>query len=205
MVSLDWAFGLRSLQLPPLVDSFLPSGLPWDEARTAAAYHCLKTGKQWMFQLDSDVVCPPDTVMRLLSYRLPIVSGLYHQRFPTGPIEFELKYMPCIFNEGRDAQGNPSRVEVNFQYGQLVEVDYAPAGCLLTHRSVFERMLQAGIKQFFEFTSHVAVPSPDGKSEDFDFCEKARKLGFKVLCDTGIQCVHETQAKIEIRGLTPKL
>jgi GT2 family glycosyltransferase len=203
MVSIDWALALKNLQTPPIYDVMRVTGLPWGEARTQIAYQCLNAGYEWLFFLDADVILPPDALMRLLSYRLPICSALYHQKFPTWT-GMEVKYMPAIFNEGRDAQGNPTRVEVNFQYGQMVEVAYAPAGAMLIHRSVFERFLAAGIKRFYEWTLHAENPSA-GKSEDFEWAARARSLGYKIMVDTGIQAIHEAQAKVDIRGISPKI
>lgn len=203
LVSIDWAFAWGALQKPPSWDVTRVTGLPWGEARTQAAYDCLNRGHQFLFFLDADVLAPPDTILRLMAHRLPVVSALYKQRFPTWT-GFQVKYMPCMFNEGRDAQGNPVRVEVsNFQYGQLVEAHFVPAGCLLIHRSVFERFLAAGIKRFFQWTMN--VENPQGSSEDFFFTRKCWDVGYKVIVDTGIQAIHEVPAKVDMEGLSAKI
>lgn len=201
-VSIDWAFAFNNLEKPPGYDVMRISGLPFGEARTQAAYQCLNTGLEWLFFLDADVIPTPNTLTQLLSHRLPIVSALYHQKFPTWT-GTEVKYMPCVFNEGRDAQGNQTRTEVNFQYGQMVEVAYAPAGVILIHRSVFERFLAAGIKRFFVWS--LTADNPQGRSEDYEWCSQARALGFKIMVDTGLQCIHESQSKVDIRGISPKI
>ena len=204
MVSIDWALAFDNLERPEHTIMRL-SGLPFGEARTQAAYQCLNGGFQWLFFLDADVIPPPSALTQLLSYRLPICSGLYHQRFPTWTGE-ELKYLPCIFNEGIDANNNLVRTEVrDFQYGQLLEVHYVPGGCLLVHRSVFETMLASGIKRFFEWSLHVDIPEGQGRSEDFEFCARARSIGIKVMAATGIQCIHEVPAKVGIKGLSAKI
>jgi len=204
MVSIDWALAFDKLERPADHTIMRLSGLPFGEARTQAAYQCLHGGFQWLFFIDADVISPPNGLTRLLSHRLPIVSGLYHQRFPTWTGE-ELKYLPCIFNEGRDAAGNLVRTEVrDFQYGQIVEVHYVPGGCLLIHRSVFERMLAAGIKRFFEWSLHADAPASAGRSEDFEFCARARSIGIKVMADTMVQCIHEVPAKVDLKGLSAK-
>lgn len=204
MVSTDWAFAFSNMEKPPIWDVIRISGLPFGEARTQAAYQCLNSGYEFIFFLDADVIPVQNTLTRLLSYRLPVVSGLYHQKFPTWT-GIEAKYMPAIFNEGRDAQGNPTRVEVtDFQYGQMIEVAYAPAGALLIHRSVFERFLAAGIKRFFEWTLHAENPNA-GRSEDYEWCARARGLGYKIMVDTGIQLIHESQSKVDVRGISPKI
>ena len=203
MVSIDWAYAFAALQRPPLHDTFRITGLPWGEARTQAAYECINRGHQWLFFLDADVLAPPHALMRLLGHRLPLVSALYHQKFPTWT-GTEVRYMPCMFNAGKDAQGNQVRVEVgDFQYGQLVEAHFVPAGCLLIHRSVLERFLQAGIKRFFQWT--MTADTPQGMSEDFFFSGTAWSLGIKAVVDTGLQVVHEALAKVDVKGITPKI
>lgn len=203
MVSIDWAYAFAALEKPPLHDIIRMTGLPWGEARTQCAYECLNRGHEWILFLDGDILAPPNALTRLLSHRLPIVSALYHQKFPTWT-GMEVKYMPCMFNEGRDAQGNPVRVEIaNFQYGQLVEATFVPMGCCLLHRSVFERFLAAGIKRFFTWT--LTVDNPQGMSEDFSMTKTARDLGIKAHVDTGLICIHEAQAKVDMRGISPKI
>jgi len=205
-VSLDWALSWGNMQKPPIHDVMRLSGLPWDIARTQAAIQCVNGGYQWLFYLDSDVLCPADTIPRLIAHRLPIVSGLYHQRFPTWN-GITAEYLPCMFNEVADAQGVLTKqTVVDYKPGSLVEAAYVPGGCLLTHRSVFERMAQAGIKRFFEWTLQVdSEPPGTGRSEDFEFCLRARSLGFLCVVDTSIICIHETGAHVGAKGLLPKL
>lgn len=204
MVSIDWALAFTALQKPPLHDIMRISGLPWGEARTQAAHQCLNGGYEWLCFIDADILVPPDMLTRLLSHRLPICSALYHQRFPTWTGS-EVRYMPCMFNEGRDANGNATRVEVtNFSYGQLVEATFVPMGACLIHRNVFETFLAAGIKRFFQWTLTADNPG-QGLSEDFFMTKTARDLGIKSHVDTGLQVIHETQAKVDMKGISAKV
>jgi GT2 family glycosyltransferase len=207
---MDWAQAFKLLETPPIWDFMRLKGLPWDVARCHAAYHCMsgrhsETGVpfQWLFFLDSDTICPRDAIIHLMSHRLPIVSGLYYQRFPTWD-GLTAQYLPCMFNEAV-VNGKATKQPITeFKPGSLVEAAYVPGGCLLIHRSVFERFIQAGIKRIFEWTLTVDA-EPIGRSEDFEFCFRARQLGFKCMVDTSIVCEHDTQAKVGPRGLLPKL
>lgn len=201
---MDWALSFAAMEKLPISDVMRLSGLPFGEARTQAAYQCLNGGYQWLFQIDADVLAPKETIPHLISHRLPIVSGLYYQRFPTWD-GVSANYLPVMFNEAVDAKGNVVSKQpiTEFKPGSMVEAAYVPAGCLLVHRSVFERMLQAGLKKFFEWT--LTVESPGGRSEDFEFSARARALGYKCIVDTSIQCTHETQARVSGKGLQPKL
>jgi len=205
-VSVDWALSFGNMDKPPLWDIMRLSGLPWDCARTQAANQCLNGGYQWLFQIDADILTPKNCIPRLMSHRLPIVSGLYYQRFPTWT-GISGDYLPCMFNEVAGADGKVGKQAITeFQPGSLVEAHYVPAGCLLIHRSVFERMLGAGIKEFFKWTLTAASEPPgSGRSEDFEFCARARALGFKCFVSTDIACQHETHSKVTTKGLEPKI
>lgn len=205
-VSIDWALSFANLQKPQMSDVMRISGLPWGEARTQAAYQCLNGGYQWLFMLDCDILAPNNTIPRLMSHQLPICSGLYHQRFPTWT-GIQGEYLPCMFNEAVQPDGSIQKQPITeWAPGSLIECHYVPAGCLLEHRSVFERMLQAGIKRFFEWTLTAASEPPgSGRSEDFDHIFKARALGFKAYVDSSIICIHETQGQITTKGLLPKV
>jgi len=205
-VSVDWALSFSNMQKPQLFDLIRLSGLPWDVARTQAALQCLNGGYQFLFFLDSDVLAPKDTIPRLIAHRLPIVSGLYHQRFPTWT-GITGDYLPCMFNVVAGTDGKLTKQAiVDYTPGSLVEAAYVPGGCLLIHRSVFERMNQAGIKRFFEWTLQVdSDPPGSGRSEDFEFCSKAGSIGFKCFVDTSIIATHETGAQVGAKGLLPKL
>lgn len=205
-VSVDWAFSFNNMVKPQLYDVIRVSGLPFGEARTQMAYQCINGGYQWLFQLDADVLAPIDTISRLMSHRLPIVSGLYNQRFPTW-LGASGEYLPVMFNEVIGADGVFAKQPITeFTPGSLVEAAYVPAGCLLIHRSVFERFIANGIKRIFEWTLHQAAEPPGtGRSEDFEFSARARALGYKCIVDTSIIAIHETTAQVTSKGLLPKL
>lgn len=203
--SRDWCAMWKNLQLPNPNKWITSCGMPFGEARTLLAYQLLNEGFQWLFFMDSDVILPPETVLRFINYRVPVISALYPQRYPTFD-GINAVYKGCMFNEATNEQGatvlNPV---TDFQYGQVLQVDYAPAGAMLIHRSVFEKMLQAGIKAFFEWTMNPAT-NPNGRSEDFEFCRKWRSIGGRVLVDTGLQAAHEVMAQVSVRnGLIPKV
>lgn len=113
----------------------------------------------YIFFLDTDIVGPPDIIDRLLSHGKDIVGGTYRQR----KVPFTL-----LGNQVDHTDTGPLREMVRL-----------PGGCLLVKTSVFEKMT----KPYFEFTW------PDGgteTSEDYVFCDKARKLGYKIWMDADV-------------------
>ncbi len=192
MTSIAWSFGFRNLIIPgppplPLC------GAPFDMARNQACQHALAIGVEWLFFLDSDVIPPRDTILRLMSYRQPIMSGIYHRRSPPHGVPVVIK--------------GPTWCVVPPNNG-IIEADLVGAGCLLIHRSVLEQMppLDAGRgKRWFDWRVDCAGILPPGEalSEDFAFCLHARRMGYKILVDTSIQCKHVGLAQATFGAMNP--
>ncbi len=176
--SIAWAFGLRNLKIPGTVMGL--AGMPFDHARNNAAMQALEHGFDWLFFLDSDVIPPPDAVLRLMKHDQPIVSGVYHRRsHPHG--------IPVMLKDGQWIQNPPKN--------KLIDVDLVGAGCLLIHRSVLSSLPpQRPGKHWFDW--RVDMKGVEGlqpgecMSEDFTFCIHAKRNGYRVLVDTSVICKH---------------
>ena len=186
-VPTKWAVGYRNLQLPPMSDIMMPSGMPFDHGRNTVCQVALEKNFQWLFFMDDDVIAPPDTIQRLINRNADIVSGLYYRR--AEPI------MPVALY---DTKPKPTFV-TNIQLGQVVEVDLVGAGCLLIH----QRVLKAMKKPWFDWLmDRDDIPEEEKCSEDFAFCRKAKKdHGFKIILDTSIQCLHVGYGRSEAGGM----
>jgi len=90
-VTMAWALSLRFLQLPSPSLFVCSRGEPIDSARNRAVRSCLRHGADAVAFLDSDLVVEPDAFMRLLSWDLPMVGGLY--RFKNPPFHLQIYYM----------------------------------------------------------------------------------------------------------------
>lgn len=60
----------------------LEVGQPIDISRNIACSKALQANARYLLFIDSDIVFPPDTLEKLLSYRLPIVGAAYRSRGP---------------------------------------------------------------------------------------------------------------------------
>lgn len=206
LVATKWAVGYRNMQLPGNSVATILSGMPFDCARNTACQNMLDNNFTWLFFLDDDVVCPPDTIQRLINHGKDIVSALYYRR--AAPI------VPCAMTV--DAKGQAQWVTSWNPPNSTIEVDYVGAGALLIHRRVLETVK----KPWFEWQigkeeppnpckrcGAEAVPQECPKapgqpheptreisqklSEDYAFCKKAKKeFGFKIHLDTSIVCEH---------------
>jgi len=176
--TISWAFGLRVLQIPGIIEGF--AGMPFDHARNIAAMKSLEYGASHIFFIDSDVIPPPDAVMRLLAHKKPVISGVYCRRSPPEGVPVMMKPL------GQWVTQYPANA--------VIEVDVVGSGCLLIERSVLETLPpQRPGKHWFDWRVDMQGVLPVGQclSEDFTFCMAVReKLGIPILVDTSIQCKH---------------
>lgn len=125
-----------------------------------------------IFFLDDDVAFKPDTLMKLLSHDVDMVTGLYLMRnFPHQPILFDYS----------DEQGRCRFVNLESQLG-LVEVNNAGLGCCLIKTEVFKKLDKPWIR--------LGQLEMDGWCDDIDFFQRARAAGFKLFCDFNIPVGH---------------
>lgn len=173
-----WAFGLKNLQIPGQWIAL--AGMPFCHARNAGAMKAVECGADFLFFLDSDVAPPHDAILRLMAHNLPIVSGIYCRRSPPQGV-------PVMMRGGQWVTKYPAN--------SLIQVDVVGAGCLLIRRDVLEKLPpQRPGKHWFDWRVDMrgskVVPDDTCMSEDFTFCQHARKHGYPVMVDTSIMCRH---------------
>ncbi len=152
-----------------------------DDARNGLAEAFLASPTEWMFWMDSDMLFPPETLIELIKVaeekEAKFVTGVYYQR--------KGKNLPCLWSrdvlmsDGRQAAMDSVKAKENKYVGSFTfphpdkkdafKVHAAGFGCILIHRSIFEKM----DRPWFKFIS--------GKcSEDFYFCVNAKELGYQL-------------------------
>jgi FkbM family methyltransferase len=139
----------------------------------------------YLFSVDSDIVFSKDTLQKMLSYNVPMVSGLYIQRKPG-------QHILELYRNG-----------VNIPYeeirGQgLIEVDGCGFGCVLVKSEVIRAI------GYPQFVYKSALDHANTLSEDNYFCMKAKSLGFKIYADTNILCEHIGNTKFIVDQNPPK-
>lgn len=150
-------------------------------ARNAAVEVFLRSDAEWLWTLDTDIGFPPGSMCQLLDYSnedYRVMSGFYKTVLETGTLyedgSVSWKEFPLVLREVEDGRFRPYD-----KYAGAMEVDAVGAGCLLVHRDVFQAI---GTKGWFD-----CIP---GYGEDISFCIRARKAGYKILCDTELQLSH---------------
>lgn len=143
-------------------------------------------GYNYLFAVDHDVTFAPDTLKKMLSHNVDVVSGIYRQRVPEQHIEiYDL---------------DQRRLKIEEVYGKpLVRIGGCGFGCVLVKREVF---IKVGYPQF-EY--HPALDHNNTISEDNDFCRKVTNAGFSIWCDPSILCGHigSTTMHVDIPKVDP--
>lgn len=130
-----------------------------------------------VFWLDSDMVFSPDTLIRMHKTMeetgADIVTGLYFRRVPPySPVIFdkiEMKDNICEWTEFKEIPNEP------------FEVGACGFGCVLMKADVIWDV-QINQKEMFSPIANCG--------EDIAFCWRARKEGYKIICDPSIQLGH---------------
>lgn len=161
--------------------------------RNRAAANFLTTGCDYMLFIDSDICFTPEHIQMLMESSEPILAGIYCLKSE------EVK--PCL-------QTLPGHQPL--ATGGIIEIARAGTGFLRIHRSVFEKLKETtqryvnhGREEWDFFAS--GVVNEEWLSEDWYFCDLARKAGFKVMCDTRIQLGHEGNIVYPIKRTPDRL
>ena len=206
-VSSEWAVSIKNLQCPDGTQVFFSRGMPIDVTRDHMVRDILKDGFEWIFFLDSDVVAPVNTIQTLLSHNLPLVCGVYDAKKREG-------VYPAMWVRVKLKEKNAEGVEVEKEsfgaisswQGRMIKVDVIGCGCMLVHRSVFEKIRAKTHLPFFLWTKErnreiMPTDFPDplmyDVSEDFYFCMLAKHYaGVDIVVDTEVKCGHIATMKL---------
>lgn len=161
-------------------------------SRSRAATHFLKTTKDELLMfIDDDIVISPFDASKLMweahQMKLPVVGAAYVTKTKVSP-GFAIRPLESDKLEfGRD--------------GMVYEVRSISTGCMIIRREVLENFIESGAAPlckhgatgyhpFFQHQKMMIDGVWEDMSEDWYFCEEARKLGFKIYCDTTIKLGH---------------
>jgi glycosyltransferase involved in cell wall biosynthesis len=142
-------------------------------ARNVIINYAVNNRYDYVLFVDSDVIIPENTLIRLLPHKAFIVSGFY-------PLMNE--YGMPIPNAKMLSQDSKYFIDFpdTMLDGEFHKVDLVGLGCCLISRQAF-------IKFKCERDPYGGLM----KSEDWCFCEDLRKIGIKILFDTGLICKHK--------------
>ena len=159
-----------------------------DAARNQMASDALAQHFDELMWIDSDVVFDPDDVDKIRKHKLPLVCVVYPKK--------ACRQLACAFL--------PDTRQVLFgNRGGLIELLYCGFGFVHTRRVVYEIMqheLRLPIcNQRFKGLPLIPYFAPvivgEGEqawylAEDYSFCERASRCGFRIMADTSIRLWH---------------
>lgn len=154
------------------------SNTAWSRHRLVKAARELfgKIGRRcdYLLFVDTDMTFPPSLLTRLLAHKKDIVAATYRRRCEPAEVL------------GIDLDGRKLDPAV---HRGLVEVAKVPTGLMLINMDVFEKFERdsAGPLFYYDYNE-----SGLATSEDYVFCDDARKAGFSVWCDMdlSLECGH---------------
>ena len=183
----DCARGLAELERRGYTVRSVEGYAAIDQGRSQMATDALLDDFDGLMWIDSDIGFDADSVDLLREHDLPVVCGIYPKK---GVRALACHVLPdterILFGKG----------------GGLTEIKYAATGFLFTQRTVYETMaeheqLPVCNKQFGRVTVPYFLPmiTEDGENhwylgEDYAFCERARRSGFRIMADSRIRLVH---------------
>lgn len=158
--------------------SFMMSSLVYD-SRNKLVGQAMQMEADYIMWFDSDMIFAPDTMERLFAdieeNDLDIVTGLYFNRRPP--------FTPVIFSELDGDINSSSHKDYNdYPENSLFEVAGCGFGCVLMKTDVLYDIAAKDGPVWF---------SPLGNiGEDCAFCIRARKHGYKIMCDSNVKLGH---------------
>jgi hypothetical protein len=164
------------------IELFIPKSYSVDVGRNIIAKYAQENGFDYIMWVDSDMILPKNTLVRLLSHDKDIVSGVYSYKV-LGNKEVVAKRFQ---DETREEYDNLTIKEIKESSG-LIEVDGFGFGCVLTKTSMFDKIPYP----WFIYTQEMG--------EDIFFCRKAQNEGYKLWLDTDVICGHIGQINYDIK------
>ena len=167
------------------------------EGRNEAVRVFLESDVEWLWFVDADMGWDVEALEMLMSVadpvERPIVGGLC---FGFGPISDRIDHaqailkvpFPTIFDLAETDDDIAFRPRWRYTSGSVVQCSATGAAMIVIHRSVFEKMAEADVGEWFDRIKH-----PKGKKlwgEDTSFCARAGVLGFPVYVHTGVRTSH---------------
>lgn len=138
-----------------------------EDLRNGLVELALKTDCTHLLQLDTDMTPHPKTIPVMMDRDVDIIAALCFKRYPP--------FSPVMMRG--------ENIVTEWEESELLEVDRAGTGVMMVKTDVFRKMEQPWFNAIRR-GNFIAV------GEDYNFCDKARELGYKIYVDTTIPAGH---------------
>ena len=180
-IDIQCAASLIGMKRKGRIGVFAPQSYSIDASRNLIVEHALEIGYDYILWVDSDMILPKNTLLKLLTHNIDIVSGVYSYKLLHAENCVAKRFIPTEEDTYEDIPLKEIR-----ESEKLMEVDGIGFGCVLTKVDIFRHIE----KPWFKY-------EPD-MGEDIYFCRKAQKAGYKVYLDTSVLCGHIGQVNYDI-------
>lgn len=153
------------------------------ENRNYISTQAANNKSDYLLMIDDDMTFPPNTLDKLIANDKDICGVAYHSRGS----DIKLKLVPNgIMSIAEVDKGKyiDLEKETDPKYKKTFECYATGTGIILIKCSVFFKVPQP----WFEFTYHDNGKCEDG--EDWNFCFKAKKYGYKIFTDPTLKIGH---------------
>lgn len=192
-------FAFHSMATPMNYNTIMQTtkGLPVADAREQFCASALHHNCKYVFFLDEDVACPPQTIPELI-YKaeqnpdIAVVGGVYClKREPPEPLIF---------------MGNGNGPYWDWKAGEFFECSGLGMGCTLIRVECLKDLKKPWFKTIHDYSRMLdfGVPALESWTEDLFFCKRVTDTKrWKVFCDTSIICKHYDLSSGKAYSLPP--
>ena len=180
-IDIQCAASLIGMKRKGKIGVFAPQSYAIDASRNLIVEHALEIGYDYILWVDSDMILPKNTLLRLLSNNKDIVSGVYSYKVINGENAVVKRYSKT----DEDTYEDVSLKEIR-ETKELMLVDGIGFGCVLTKVNIFNKIEQP----WFRYDKDLG--------EDIFFCRKAQETGIEIFVDPTVKAGHVGQVNYNI-------
>jgi hypothetical protein len=146
--------------------------------------------------LETDMICPPDTLLRHMAHTAPVVGGLYFMHYPPYNPVAMLKH-----GKGMWRQITPDEIRQLAEAGEGVfKVDSVGLGCTSIRRDILENWPKhlPYFQSAYTRKKQILEGSFGEVSHDAWFCNQVSAQGHDVFLDPNIRCDHLSKVRVNL-------
>jgi len=206
----DAEFALKNL---PLIIAYTKEHLPTlelklefktgtrtDSNRNFLIKEALDKDMDYIMFLDADELYPPNIIEMLIKANKDIIGTCYYKRTPP--------YTPVVYvDNNKENKDTLPYTPIDLPFipkGQILEVSGCGFGGMLVRTDVFKMM---GDDKWTVYGKNFHIPEeiPDKLSHDLNFCETAKKYGYKIYVHTSVIAGHIARHVVTERNFMEEL
>lgn len=182
---IEFAIRLKQMPVPPKTKIVTSQGYPIDISRNEIVKSAIDQGADSIIWLDDDVIpLDRESLINLAKMEVPVAAGIYFSKNAAVTIQ-GTHYNPGIWLIGDPNNRLYTPVDLSATFressNRYLEVDAIGFGLIKTDIEVFKNI----DPPWFRWTQlNKGEDEEGGVSEDFYFCRKLIKAGYKIIVDS---------------------